>query len=208
MKQLALVFVLPLAFACAPDISVRITNAAKLDDTCSAASGDVSVSSGQIDLSGTSSYLAKFGVVSNLDVSEIKVGNDVLSPGNRNDAIIQQMTLRYSSVPNLSLRPESSPLHFVIQPSTNENLMGVNLIGPVAGQTLRDSLSAGDSAQLNVGLVVRGQLASGGAFTSNEIIFPIFVYRTDPAACPNGAEFARTGPCGNNGQDESVLRCR
>jgi hypothetical protein len=207
MKRLVLTLVLPLAIACAPDTTVRLSNAAKLDSSCSA-SGDLSIGSGQIDLSATNRYLAQFTVISNLAELSLTVGSDVLSGPNRNDAIIQQVQFRYSSTPNLGLRTETQALHFVVSPRTDDNLLGMNLIGPVAATQLSESIEVGTSALVNVGIQVRGQLASGGGFTSNEIVFPIYVYRTDPAACPGGTTFSAPGPCGNNGQDESFLRCQ
>ncbi len=167
------------------------------------------VTSGFVDLAGTTRYVGWLELISQFEVLQRQTTEDPVEVPNANDAIVDRVHLSYRTegdgAPSLS--EEQYPLHFVVAPASgsSENLLGTDFLGPAA-QTALEAVAPGSSFTVYTTISVSGRLRSGRAFESAEITFPISVIRS--AGCPAGQVPGLTGPCGGpGGQDSFRLVC-
>lgn len=183
--------------------AVRVLNARPLKPKLSSGAcerQDVARVHGSLDISAARSYVTSFDLL-----SELRSG------GGRNDVIISEVELSYTASPTpLAFETERQPLYFVIPPGADpsKTYLIVDLIGPKAGELLANSLSAGETLEVNVNMRFHGHLASGQAISTNAVDYPITVYSTGFAGCTAPLVRAYVGPCASaSAQDGSTLCC-
>lgn len=152
-------------------------------------------------------YLALFDVRNEMTNASVKQGDQELASAARNSANLNKLALTYKSTPNLNLRAEEVAISFTLPAGGQQMPMVLNLVGPVAAQSLLDNVLPGDSVTLTVTSQLSGTLNSGGTLLSNLRAYTIQVYDTG-LQCRAGETLERNGPCANiGGQDDMPANC-
>lgn len=163
---------------------------------------------GALDLAGSMGYLARFDVESSLLPRKTVVGDEELSPESQTDFISELLVFRYSSMPSLPFEEEAIPVHFIL-PAKSEDWILIDLLGPKAARILRDSVTVGNSVDVEATFHMEGRMAwGGGVIRSNRVVFPLTVFDSGAPACAAGVRRVPNGPCGGSGgQDGTVVAC-
>jgi len=152
-------------------------------------------------------YLSMFDVRNEMTATTVQLGDQTLATAERNSANLNKMSLTYKSTPNLNLRPEEVAISFTVPAGGQQVPMILNLLGPVAAQSLLDNVVTGDSVSLTVTTQLSGTLNSGGTLLSNLRSYTIQVYDSG-LQCRLGDTLERNGPCFNiGGQDDKPANC-
>jgi len=152
-------------------------------------------------------YLALFDVRNEMTAVPVKQGDQDLATAERNSANLNKLSLSYASTPNLNLRPEEVAISFTLPAGGQQQAMILNLLGPVAAQSLLDNVVQGDTVSLTVTTQLSGALNSGGTVQSNLRPYTIQVYDSG-LQCRRGETLERNGPCSNiGGQDDKPVNC-
>jgi len=152
-------------------------------------------------------YLALFDVRNEMTAVPVKQGDQDLATAERNSANLNKLSLSYASTPNLNLRPEEVAISFTLPAGGQQQAMILNLLGPVAAQSLLDNVVQGDTVSLTVTTQLSGALNSGGTIQSNLRPYTIQVYDSG-LQCRRGETLERNGPCSNiGGQDDKPANC-
>lgn len=135
------------------------------------------------------------------------------TPGS-NTTVLNEVQLTYTAVAGPIGTPvgfpgsETATISFAIKAASSDNLVLVDLIGPLAKQALLSvpTASYDEYFTLKVEVEFRGQTLAGTAVQSNSVTFPIDIYNVgNPCTAP--LVLKASGPCGNTGQDGSALVC-
>jgi hypothetical protein len=193
------------------DSAIKIRGAYALSSEASAdgcdINDDIEIYRGNLDLAASQNFTLMFKIISNLQVIETTVNGEIIEPGNRNDFYGEQMVFNYTSTPALPFTEEIVPVHFLIEPSSESQTV-LNLLAPLAVETLWNNLVPGESVELGINFLVQGRLASGQRLSTSSVTYPISVYKSGFAGCPFGVRMAPTGPCGSGGgQNGSLPAC-
>ncbi|MBM4378920.1 MAG: hypothetical protein FJ086_06395 [Deltaproteobacteria bacterium] len=152
-------------------------------------------------------YLALFDVRNEMTDVPIQNENQELASAARNSANLNKLSLTYRSAPNLNLRTENVAISFTLAAGGQQVPMVLNLVGPVAAQSLLDNVLTGDTVSLTVTAQLSGTLNSGGTIESNLRPYTIQVYDSG-LQCRQGEVLERNGPCFNiGGQDDKPATC-
>jgi len=152
-------------------------------------------------------YLALFDVRNEMTDAPVKQGDQNLATAARNSANLNKLSLTYKSTPNLNLRPEEVAISFTLPAGGQQSPMILNLLGPVAAQSLLDNVVTGDTVSLTVTVQLSGALNSGGTIDSNLRPYTIQVYDSG-LQCRQGEILERNGPCYTiGGQDDKPASC-
>lgn len=206
MKRLLFLATLTsLAAGCSsPETGVRLLNAHPFNDQCTI-DETIAISRGSIDLGATTAYNLAFDVQNDLTATETSVGGEVVQPSAQNNFFVEQIVYNYTSNPPLTFNQEITNAHFVVEPGSDDSWMSINLLAPEALTTLLSNVNSGDY-DLLVTIKLKGRSAGGKKSESNEVSFPVRVYKRFNG-CPANDRIAPTGPCGNAGQDSAAGCC-
>ncbi|HZH04474.1 MAG TPA: hypothetical protein VEY30_11880 [Myxococcaceae bacterium] len=192
-----------------PESSVRILNGYALQSGEAAGGAcerqEIAQYRGSLDISANSSYLLAFGTESDFQSVNTTVGTDTIADGSRNNFIGDQIVFSYMSEPSLPFEEERTNIHFVIEPGANgdDSFVILDLLGPKAAELLRNNVSVGNSAELQISFYVKGKTAAGGDVETNTVAYPITIRNTGFAGCPGG-DFVLNGPCGGFGGQDGI----
>lgn len=170
---------------------------------------------GSLDLGLRSGgYSVVLGVTSNVANAPILVGERPVGADEDLDTIyITNLVLRYSTeTPELTFKETSAnvPVYGTLEEDGNL------LLGLLTSKVLSDVstfLDTHASAEVLVTVQLRGSNVSGDEVESNEIVFPVAVYRSDRAAlegavCGEKKRFAAPeAPCDQRGLNNVVPKC-
>ena len=202
------------AISCVPGSSpIRITGTFSAVDDMGACTldNDIGQTLGRLDASGGGDYLIVLQVESELNAGA-QITNHrglALTGTGKHIFVVDGLFLTYRSTnPVITFEQEVIPISSSFDPETNDNRLGVDIIGDKAATRLRDMLTDPmQVTQLFVNVQLRGHLESGETVQSNTLTYPIEV-RTSNAACPEPGNVTRTGPCGvRGGQDGTTFSC-
>lgn len=142
---------------------------------------------------GSPVFLLAFSItgVEEFTQPELTVGETVLEPENRNQAIIRQAVIRYRPS-----RPLGASLPEYVVPytgPTGSNLTGIlQVISPELARALTDSLAPNndfsDVVDVNVDVYFEGEMSrSRSRVTTATVTYPIRAYKSAPTlSCANG----------------------
>ncbi len=204
---------LPFCGCLAPsnDSPIRLLGAYPLTGAAGACkASDVSRYAGNLDISSGVPYLLQFKVKSELESITTQSDKDVISGTSRNDFVLTELALSYTTTPALTLAPERVPAYLVLPAgSTADSWVNATLIGPKAAAKLADLVAPGDLVTVKVTIQLVGTLASGSPMKSNIAVFPIDVFSSGFQGCSGpGNKPVPTGACGSpGGQDGAPVDC-
>lgn len=170
---------------------------------CSEASDRPEPYSGDLNFTYGKQYIIGFRFFTALTTSDNDRGNDFYA---------EEIVLRYESKnPETTFKEETRPIYRVVEPETNDEIIRVEMIGTEARKTLETAVPAlPERMTLLVFAKVRGKLSSGAEVETNEVRFPIEVYRHGEATCPPGFQLGASDPafpCFRPGQDGFSFFC-
>lgn len=136
-----------------------------------------------------------------------------LTPGS-NTSVINEIQYTYTTAAGPVGTPvgfpgsETATISFAVKADSADNLVLVDLIGPMAKQALLSvpATAPDEYFTLKVQVELRGQTLANTAVRTNSITFPIDIYSV-PFTCSFPQELKPSGPCGNTGQDGSRPSC-
>jgi hypothetical protein len=214
---LATVLVAVLAGCSTDQLDIVVLSARAPGDKCDFTDDTKYVSAGLLDfrpyttLGGgtafTGSYSQVFSWENNMLNVPLVVNGQTVDQASGNDFIADQAVLTYQySDPAVTLPSETENLRAVISAGCPRDKcsVGLNLIGPGASAILDGAVTAVPQTLL-VHFVLTGKTSGGRTTHTNEVTFPLTVFRSDPAAltCPAGTTL-NTGACGVAGRDSPV----
>lgn len=218
MKQLFLVAALALgAASCADDLRpIQVGNPTPLNTDCTLES--VSRYAGSLDIALAElgvpleniSYVLSFNISSLLESVSTSVGGSPVGDETRNNFVVDEIELSYTSQPAHTFATESIPAYLIIAAGAKEARMNINLVTPKALQGVKELVdSTGAPVTLLATFKLKGKLASGQSAESNTATFPITVYKSQFSGCPQGQVLSFNGPCTSpGGQDNHPLQCQ
>ncbi|MGQ0507299.1 MAG: hypothetical protein ACT4TC_18495 [Myxococcaceae bacterium] len=208
MKLKFIFFTLLLAAGCGVpnDSAIRILNSFALtgETAQDCAASDIAILGGSLDISARSYYALQFTVASGLQSINTTTGGTVVADASRNNFYATEVVLTYSSTPELGIEAETVPLHFVIEPQTDDNFVRMNLISSKAYQALRTGVTPGTTADLRVTVQFRGATQAGQKLSSTSITYPIRVSNSNFAGCTAPQVLKANGACGEGGGQDGV----
>lgn len=204
--------------ACSADpLNIIVTSARAPGDKCDFPDDKLYVSRGSVDFrpyavsggsTSTRTYYQVFSWQNNMSTTPISVGGQLVDPGLGNQFIADSAVYSYQYTDSsVVLANELQNMHAVISPGGNstDNSVPANLIQPLAGTAI-DKSALGKTAQtLLVTFQVFGKTLAGSSKNTNQVTFPLTIYRSDPTVltCPTGQKID-TGVCGVPGRDAPV----
>lgn len=180
---------------------VQLLGAGPLDPgTCALASETAELYAGELNFNLGKQYTVAFKFFSPLSTE---------ADDRRTDFYAEEIVLRYESInPDVTFKEESKLIYAVVQPET-DGIIRVDLIGNEARKTLETSIPPAPGVMTLLPYVrLKGRLSSGGEVETNEVRFPIDVFRGE--SCPENTEPVAPpdAPCGFPGQDGNGALCR
>jgi hypothetical protein len=199
-----------LVMGCAPQPTpLRIERFLPVDGLTCASNDKASASGGLLDLApqGTPSFHVGLIVVgaNAFQTEEIKLSNGtVLEPQDRNRPVLDKVVFTYTARPtSLGLKLDAAEVSRSI-PILDDGtavVANINLISPQAADELLSKMAAGDEADIDVAVEVRGRMSgNGNAITTGPLVFPIHVYYSDPSQCAGPVVQSLPGECSYPGQ--------
>jgi hypothetical protein len=193
------------------DAPLLLGNFRPFDGTTCNLTTDTNIVSGagSLDVAVTSRYITPVMVISQthgvLRPCGQEPGTECVDP-EPNTIVIERIFLEYRSEPEIGLADADYPIHFAVSPGSTESWMGVDMFPAAAGDTLLGEVVPGLEVGVIVSVSAAGQTRAGTAVRSPPADFPITVFNSGFPGC-GGGFLAPTGPCGNTGQDGSLLAC-
>lgn len=199
---------------CAPQPSpLRIEKFIPVDAlTCIPASTDGAANGGSLDLApqGTPSFhvaLSILGADSFGTPAIVLSDGTELEPKNRNQPILDSLVFTYTSRPaSLGLKLDAAEVARAI-PVNKDGTAGidnVNILSPQVADELLNKMAAGDEADIDVAVEVRGHMSgNGNTITTGPLVFPIHVYFSDATMCSSTIVQSSPGECSYPGQSTS-----
>ncbi|RKG54143.1 hypothetical protein D7X30_29610 [Corallococcus sp. AB011P] len=196
---------------------VQILQTIQPDDSCDFGPDDTGIASGSLNLAYRNAYVLGLVVKSTYASTPIDVNGVPLEPdtdiGGSAAAFVDTLKLSYSSTPSINIPDGEVPYTAVINPSSDENRLVVNLMTSEAAAALRAALSGTTTATVRVTVQVTGKFASGGKkFESNEVVYGIDVANAPvllPTCAGTESPAIPAGPCGSGaGQDGQYPSCQ
>ena len=201
----------------APQLDVVVLSARAPGTKCAFEDDTLYVSRGSLDfrpyttLGGGTAFSGSYGQVfsweNNMQSVPLVVNGQTVDDASGNDFVADQAVLTYQySDPSVTLPSETENLHAVVSAGCPRDKcsVGVSLIGPGASAILDAALGPTPQTLL-VTFVLTGKTTAGRTTQTNEVTFPLTVYKSDttPLSCPTGTVL-NTGVCGVAGRDTPV----
>lgn len=218
-RAAGLLVTLLIAGCSADQQSVVVLSARAPGDKCEFSDDSVYVSSGSVDMRPydigagppfpqTTTFYQVFSWENNMALVPLVVNGQVLDPGTGNNFIADQVVYNYQySGPGQTFETEFANTRAVISAGgkPTDNSVGIDLIQPKAAQKLLAIVDATPQTLL-VTFQIKGKVAAGNSLSTNEVTFPLRVYKssTTELTCPPGQVLATN--CGSVGRD-SLVHC-
>jgi hypothetical protein len=203
MKRLLIIAVLAASASACVDANrpVQLLGAFPVNATdCKVATDKGELSGGRLNFNYGKQYTVAFKYISPLVAEDDERGNDFYA---------EEVLLRYESRnPETTFKEESRLIYTVVQPAVAGEIR-VDLIGTEASKTLESSIPAPPERMTLLAFVkIKGRLSSGADVETNEVRYPIEIYRGD--SCPTGTVpgLDPAAPCATPGQDENPPICK
>ena len=209
---LGLLSALLLSACKADDLNIIVLSARAPGDSCTFSDDSLYVARGSLDMTPyytvdpatnpgavpqvSRRYYQVFSWESQLASVPISVGGQVIDPGGGNTFIADSAVYSYQySDPSVTLASESENIHAVISAGglATANSVPADLLQPKAAAAIEGSTGINGAAQtLLVTLQYFGRLAAGGSKHTNQVTFPLTIYRTSttPLNCFQNALYS------------------
>lgn len=194
---------------CAPQpTTMRIEKFAPVDSaSCVPLDADAIANGGSLDLApqGTPSFHVGLSIVGAgfFTPAVILSEGTEIEPQDRNQAVLDRVVFTYSARPtSLGLKLEAAEVSRSIPVLDGvASLDNINIISPQAAEELLNKMAAGDEADIDVAVEVRGHMSgNGNAITTGPLVFPIHVYFSDATTCMGPIVQSTAGECTYPGQ--------
>ncbi len=186
--------------------AVQIFQATPPDASCSVSTSSAGLLRGSLDLSLSQGYLMGFVVRSSLTDTPVVVGDSPLSGEDTDAVYLDEMEVSYdTNRSGVNLDDATVPIYNAIQGGEE----GTLLLNLITSDALEDLDTATESGEVEVLVTLRlhGKTATGSEVETNEISYPIVVYKSG-FACPSPqVPEEATEPCDPRGQNGNVPAC-
>jgi len=197
---------------CAPQPStMRIEKFAPVDSvTCVPLDADAIANGGSLDLApqGTPAFHVALSIVGAQFATPAIVLDDgtEIEPQDRNQAVLDRLVFSYTARPtSLGLKLEAAEVSRSIPIIDGVgSLDNINILSPQVADELLNKMAAGDEADIDVAVEVRGHMSgNGNTVTTGPLVFPIHVYFSDATMCSSTIVQSSPGECSYPGQSTS-----